>query len=924
MGEAWQLLWAKKTGRERGLATAAPSGGQDWHPLYCHLLDVGAVAVKLWEDAVEPSVRCRVARLLGVDEATAGRWMALLASLHDLGKAGPIFQARWDQAKDRLQRAGLRFLPVALSVDHGTVTAPVVLEHLERHGFERSFALLLATAVAGHHGAFPSSDRWCDLGPPQLGDEGWASARRELFRRLLEAFELDREPAPPSPAGRDLSFLLVFLAGLTSVADWIGSAEDYFAFASASFDLEGYTSRSFECAGRATAELGWRGLNRGQPLDFHRAFGFSSLTPVQEAVLSIAPELEGPSLLVIEAPMGQGKTEAALWLQDYLSRREGLRGCYLALPTEATSNQMFGRVQAFMSSAFPGERVNLQLIHGHAALVQPSQRLSLTGLAEDAAKGSSVVAEQWFAPKKRALLAPFGVGTVDQALLGVLRVRHGFVRLFGLSGKAVLLDEVHAYDTYTSTLVERLLAWLSAMGCPVILLSATLPPGRRRRLLESYLGTAIANSTAAGHAGDYPQITWVSPGRSGSRCFTGGPSTRVEMAHLPDDAGEVASRLLEAVASGGCAVWICNTVGRAQSAYRALTSLLRERRQGRPVVDTSSSGEASGLDVHLLHARFPHGERTVREKRVVTAFGKDGAKRPKRAIVVATQVVEQSLDLDFDLTVTDVAPVDLVLQRAGRLHRHRRAGRPPGMTRPRLWLVRPGDREGLPDFGPSARVYEQYILLRSWIALRGLDTINLPGDIARLVREVYEDEAAGDVGLDAERDDGLRRHLAECRRKMEAQIREDQRQSLHRVVKHPLHSDRVLDSMDAEFEEDDPSVHQAFRAFTRQGMSVEVVCLHEHEGRVCLAPDGGVEVDLRVPPDNDLVRSLLEASLRVSHPGLMAYLLSEEPPDGWRRCAFLRHHRPLVFRSGRAEAGGWLLTLDSELGLLVERKGGEL
>ncbi|HCW51419.1 MAG TPA: hypothetical protein DGR79_05045 [Clostridiales bacterium] len=919
MHEAWRLFWAKKARGEPRKRGACPSAGRDWHPLYCHLLDVGAVALKLWEEAVESSVRSRVARCLGLDEPTAGRWTALLASLHDLGKAGPVFQARWEEARQRLRKAGLRFLPVTVAVDHGTLTARIVSKHLEAHGFERSFALLLGRAVGGHHGAFPRPDQWCDLGRPQLGDEAWVCARGELFRRLLQAFGLAHQPAPPCPTGQDLSFLLVFLAGLTSVADWIGSAEDYFAFAGPSFDPEDYRQRSFECAGRALAEMGWRGLDPGQPLDFCRVFKFSAPTPVQEAVLSIAPELEGPCLVIIEAPMGQGKTEAALWLQHHLSSREGLRGCYLALPTEATSNQMFGRVGDFLAEAFPGERVNLQLVHGHAALVEPLRRVRLTGVGEDGSEGASVVAEQWFAPKKRALLAPFGVGTVDQALLSVLRVRHGFVRLFALSGKVVLVDEVHAYDTYTSTLVERLLAWLAAMGSPVILLSATLPPGRRRRLLESYLGKEAVGA-AESQEGAYPQVTWVSPGRSGSRCFEGGRSMRVEVRRLPNDTNEVARTLLEAVISGGCAVWICNTVGRAQEAYRALTDLLRKG-WGRPPGEkpVAGAGDTAAVEVHLLHARFPHGERMAREERVLTAFGKDRTRRPERAILVATQVVEQSLDVDFDLMVTDVAPVDLVLQRAGRLHRHERAERPPGMGRPRLWLVEPGDRDGLPDFGPSARVYDEYILLRSWMALQHLDSITFPDDIARLVREVYEDQAADETAVEGGVvDETLRRHLIETRREMEAQIREDQRQSLQRVVKHP-HADRVLDSMDAELEEDDPTVHEAFRAFTRQGMSVEVVCLHEREGRLCLTPNGDVEVDLDRPPGDGLILRLLQASLRVSHPGLVAGLLSQDPPDGWKRCAFLRHHRPLVFRSGKAEVGGWLLTLDPELGLLFER-----
>src|SRR5690606_38955586 len=186
----------------------------------------------------------------------------------------------------------------------------------------------------------------------------------------------------------------------------------------------------------------------------------------EKAIGSVA----APSLIIIESTMGDGKTEAALLITEALAPRLGQAGLYIGLPTQATANQMFCRVQGFLERN-EAKRTNLQLVHGDAALSERFEGLKLRGICAEA--DANVVAETWFCRSKRSLLANHAVGTVDQGLLGVLQTRHGFVRLFGLAGKTVILDEVHAYDTYTSELLDRLVAWLSVLGTTVVVLSAT-------------------------------------------------------------------------------------------------------------------------------------------------------------------------------------------------------------------------------------------------------------------------------------------------------------------------------------------------------------------------------------------------------------------------------------------------------------------
>lgn len=917
--EPCSLLWAKHWDAKSATEKRAP--GPTWHPLVCHLVDAAMVARALWRRTAQPSLRERLSRGLNADPEIAGRWIATLVGLHDLGKASPPFQAKWPETESRLQEAGLRFRPVASPAHHGVVTAVVLKEFLVARGFPAGTAAVLALAVGGHHGVFPPAERRIGLGPLHIGDTAWAECRLRLCEALLNLLEADVSlPARATDPGNSA---LVLLAGFTSVADWIASAEELFPYHGEIRDMDAYATLSARRAEEALDRVGWRSPQDYPSLSFRQAFpNIATPNQMQRSVVSLAPRLDGPCLVLVEAPMGQGKTEAALWLAHYLGREEGLRGAYVALPSEATSNQMFDRVLEFLGTVFPDERVNLQLVHGHATLADRFNRLRLTGVNSADGQGGlqdgAVVAEEWFVPKKRALLASFGVGTVDQALLGVLRVRHGFVRLLGLASKVVVVDEVHAYDTYTSTLLDSLLSWLAANGTSVILLSATLPASRRRALLAAFDG---GDDLARGSPpASYPRISWLSPAGQGTLAFPGGRPRKVDLRRAGEDCRIIARRLLDELAPGGCAVWICNTVARAQAVYR-LVSEAADDAGFKVGPAPTPSGPACGdrdLTLDIFHARYPYEEREKREQWALGAFGKKAAARPRRAVLVATQVVEQSLDLDFDLMVTDLAPVDLVLQRVGRLHRHRRR-RPKRLRTPSVWLVAPEDAAVPPDFGPSAYVYEEYVLLRSWLALRGRSTLHLPADIDSLVQEVYAPPEGADVVPPAD----LRERLARAQAKMEKNNEARQRAAIQRLIRPPSHPDNILESFDVDLEEETPSVHEALRALTRQGLSLEVACLYGTPGKPALDPDGREPVSLSAVPDEPTVKCILRRSLRLSHAGLVHALLAMDVPAGWRKSPFLRHHRPLVFEDGVSNMGEWRLVLDSQVGLIIERKGGD-
>jgi CRISPR-associated endonuclease/helicase Cas3 len=276
-----------------------------------------------------------------------------------------------------------------------------------------------------------------------------------------------------------------------------------------------------------------------------------------------------------------------------------------------------------------------------------------------------VASSAWFAQRKRPLLSPYGVGTVDQALFATLNVKHHFVRLWGLSNRVVVLDEMHAYDTYTSDLIAELLKWLKRVGSSVVLMSATLPARQRAKMLGAWDATDV-------QAGEvpYPRVAVTSASGTTTQSVPCRDLEPITMAAVAEDLGSLAETAVCALSGGGCGVVIVNTVSRAQALYREL--------QSRDLADA---------DLRLFHARYPADERHLREKAVLELFGATSTRdRPARALLVATQVVEQSLDLDFDFMLTDLAPVDLLWQRAGRLHRRRRR-RPEAHAAPRLTIA---------------------------------------------------------------------------------------------------------------------------------------------------------------------------------------------------------------------------------------------
>lgn len=900
--EAWRLFWAKTTRQ-------APDG-LPTRPLWAHLIDVANAAELLWELYLPATFRRKLTAAVHMDEDDAGRLLSLWIGLHDIGKAIPSFQQLHEPSWEMLSKAGMG-ISVASDqrLHHGHATIPILWRWLEQQQLSGpAFRLLQRAAmyVGYHHG------RLCTFSTASssslaLGDRRWQDARQSLVNTVVEVWGMPALNDVDMPHRSWPAWLLGF-GGWVTLADWVGSMAEYFPSNVAADDnVQAYMDASRRGAMKAVEATGLARTANLHARSFGELFGFSHPRPLQAHMQDLDVD-GGPALTIIEASTGVGKTEAALWLAARQQGRQSRGGIYVAMPTQATSNGLFRRFERFLQEAHAaGDAANVVLLHGNADLHPDRQRLlnqtpSFSDIADT--DGRAVSAETytaaWFLPKKRGLLAPYGIGTVDQAFLGVLFSKHFFLRLFGLAGKTVIFDEVHAYDTYMNVLFERLLGWLRALGANVVILSATLPSATRRRLIEAWEDGVVRGDI------QYPSVVHVT--RAGTRIddeFDVDPdekSTHIEC--IRPEIENVVDQVIDALVKGACVAIIVNRVDRAQELYRRI-----EHRQ--------QETELRDNDLYLLHSRFPIGRRSKIEDAVMERFGPN---RPhRRGVLVSTQIVEQSLDLDFDLMLTDLAPIDLLLQREGRLHRHERT-RPAGFDEPRLRvLCPPAPDDAFPDVDSVGIVYDRLMLYMTWLVLQKGKTWVLPRDYRALIDSVYNADAPSDL-TPYQRD-----QWKEARWLFDKRTREEAAEAKKRCIPTPDTLRELVNLPHLNLaDEDEEDVHPDLLALTRLGgPSVEAVCLHrDNHGELYLDAARKIAAPTDIPLSMNDVRSLLSVSVRISHRTLAPFLIKKDQPSWWTEIAdmtpALYRHRLLVFDQARwNESGKYQLVFDHSLGVII-------
>lgn len=663
------------------------------------------------------------------DEDLTAAQRGFLLSLHDIGKFARAFQTKAPHAwpGDVLGPQGAVPADPGHEVTglHLLLNRPIatVLDGVFP-GWLHAARLVVMRALCGHHGR-PRSEPHPPPLPSQLGEAERAAA----LAFVQDMLALFRPEPMERRRGDALQRLGWRLAGLATLADWIGSSARFpYAPVSALADLAAYLAAARARARGAIAAFGLAPARAAPATGMAGLFDGFAPTPLQ-AWAEAAPLGDGPVLAVIEDMTGAGKTEAALVLAHRLMAAGRVDGLFLALPTMATAGAMHARLKACWLRLFlPGERPNLVLAHGRAALdprFVPAPRDADLPPAEEAGEepaGAQCAA--WLADdRRRALLAQVGVGTVDQALLAVLPVRHATLRQRGLARKVLVVDEAHAFDPWMREEMLALLRFHAAMGSSAIILSATLTQGVRQAMVDAFRsGLGAPPAPLTNNA--YPLTTLAgAAGATETPCGARPGLARVTpVRRLPSSAAAQVA-IAAAAARGAAVAWVRNSVDEAIAAHAALL--------------------AAGVPALLFHARFAMVDRLAIEAEVLRRFGKDSQPADRAMVVVATQVIEQSLDLDFDLLVSDLAPADLLIQRAGRLWRHRdRAARP--LPTPEMLLLSPEPREDagadwLREHRGTAAVYRDPALL--WRSARAV----LAGGIAAPegLRGLIEAAAAG-------------------------------------------------------------------------------------------------------------------------------------------------------------------------------------
>lgn len=700
-----------------GKARPRDGGRPEWHPLAWHSLDVAAAMQAMIE--LRPAWAEAVAACAGLNREEARRRLVLVAALHDLGKFADNFQAKDPALREQLQPGG----PTPGSAQrHGEVGAAIWGEW--RHPARRILKSWAAAAFA-HHGAPVDTE---------ASRQGAASdlAVDDALAFADAAVGLIGVPDGPTAKGG-----VWLVAGLAILADWIGSNQDWFRYEKADGTLPDYWACAQEKARKAVTEARLAEAGAAAHFDIGTLIGADKApSPLQAWAADERPQ-GGRHLYLIEDFTGAGKTEAALILAHRLMRAGAAEGIYWALPTMATANALYNRLKDTYRTMFePEADPSLVLSHGAADLntgFQASigrERDETYGQrpadAQDIGAGAfcaAFVADE----RKKAFLAQIGVGTLDQALLGVLPVRHQSLRVAALARRVLVIDEAHSYDAYTSRAMERLLEFHAAHGGSAIVLSATLTRDLRRKLVKAYSRKAVESVRESG----FPLVSRVAGDAICETAVTAARGTRRDLPfHRFDTAEDAMAALLDRAGAGHCAVYVRNTVDDAIAAYEHLRA-----------------GAPAGVHVDLFHARYAAGDRWRRETEVLARFGKHSTPEDRHGrILVATQVVESSLDLDFDYLCADLCPMDLLIQRAGRLQRHdHRPVRPD----PELWIVGPPADDDVPaDW--YARVFPsgRYVYPHAgqlWRTMRVLtDQTGLPlgtGSPRELIEPVFGDEA---------------------------------------------------------------------------------------------------------------------------------------------------------------------------------------
>lgn len=904
LSKAAKSLWGKK---------AIKNGQELWLPLIAHLIDTKNVINWLYNHWLSDKEQLIIESSLPNQNIHA--LVKFLGCVHDYGKCIPAFQGKpsYQRSKvldqdllERLLRQGLSSIKLVSMEKSPHAVAGEAL--LERAGLNESVGAI----IGGHHGMPQKTspfDQIINYTSNYFGSdqnqkikEKWQRVQSELLNYILEICGYNNIKDVP-PVSQPVA---VILEGLLIMADWLASSEylnydvqkPLFPLISlnAGFDDLDMTARFEDAINTWAVNDEWYPQKvTNIEKHYQKRWGFEPRS-VQEKMSAVIGKTKDPGMIIIEAPMGIGKTEIALTAAEQLGFSAGENGFFMGLPTQATSNAMFERIDQWLKQVAESEHAKLpiKLMHGKAQFNPIYRAIPIAENIDsdsDSDADSAVVVNSWFTGKK-TILNEFSVGTIDNLLLMGLKQKHLFLKHLGLANKIVVIDEVHAYDVYMTSYLKKVLRWLGAYHVPVIALSATLPKQKRNELLQAYCKGKFGTKHFQAESGweneqSYPLLSildgkkMVQVNHFEQESFN---KISVHIRRLKADDMDLVNKISATIEKGGIAGVIVNTVRRAQQLARLMPK---------------------GIPTLILHSAYLSSDRTKREQKLQNLIGKNG-KRPKRLIVIGTQVLEQSLDIDFDVLFTDIAPMDLILQRIGRLHRHQ-IERPVGLQQPDVYIL------GINSFGDygdaNEAIYAKYLLMKTDHFLP--NQIKLPTDISPLVQTVYDPENDEEV-----------HDLDEAKSEFEDQISKLKKKAAVFQIAPPRPRRTIhgwLGDSPQNLDKDEVRAQAAVRDIKD---TLEVVLLQKNESGFCLL-DGRklekvsskiiAEQTIRLPaavtPNIDEAISSLED-------------ITSKNFSYWQKDIWLRGSLALVLdKNLTANFNGWTLSYSSKLGLSYEKEG---
>lgn len=701
---------------------AKTMGNKDYYPLLLHSLDSGLACRQILNRRYNETV-INISKEMNKSYEDVLNFLCFMVAIHDIGKFSIPFLLKIKNNTsldvDGLIKKYFSFyssLSGHASDDnyikenpHNLLSILIIQSYFKERGFKRKHYKKFAYAVGGHHGSFFTEN---EVHKSESYFNEFMNLDTELYYKKNLFAHID---CVKSYFNVDLDIIedfktddvFYYFTGINILSDWISSdicPRKY------NGDIDFHVKESELLISKFLDGILFNSPSIKENKNFEDIFSFVP-NKLQSFIIENEDMLNDSGLIFFEDLAGSGKTEAAFWLEKTLLENNNFSGSYMGMPTKDTSNQMMLRKQKFFN-IISDEKSNLNLLHGDAKHAVESF----------VCKTDNIACKDWYLDfSKRGLLSTFGVGTIDRILQMALNIKHFPLQTFALMNRVIIVDEVHAYDEYMLGLLCDAISILSKSNCVFIIMSATLPSRMKKKISNSYLKGKDKEKDISIVNAKYPRISVLDQKKAELKSYHVGSkkTSKTKIDFISGERNFHLDKLYEKIdSSDGCAVWYFNTVSKAQEAYRYLEN------------------KNENVEMHIYHASNLPRYKTIKEKELVGKFGKNSSNRPKKSIVISTQILEMSLDIDFDIMYTEMCPIDALYQRLGRLWRHNNI-RPNWISQRECFIYVEEERENSFKNGYDYLIYSQFLLNRTYNILKTKSHVNLPED-ADLVEIVYD------------------------------------------------------------------------------------------------------------------------------------------------------------------------------------------